>query len=149
MVIQYVDKIYQDYQVLAGERVRLLSKNGELDLLKIRPRYYICTGGDLKGQTVILKSDVFTSIEEFIRFNTLSMAFLVPNSAITVLDYTYLKIYRCAVATDISELYNEVSVSIQNDTIIEDFQKLLGLCGDFGVSLWTLKGILDFLQLKE
>lgn len=149
MTILYANQIYHDKEILAGERIRLYSKNAEIDLLKVRPRCYICTKGLLKGEIILLKADYFDFTYEQRNFDVQSIAFLVPNSAYTILDYKYLKNYRFDVASDISELINETNLAFQNNVLDIEFHNLLKKCTDLGVSIWTLMGVIDYLQKKN
>jgi len=146
MTILYANQIYNDKEILPGERIRLYSKNAEIDLLKVRPRYYICTKGFMKGEIILLKSDSLDFTHEQMTFDVQSIAFLVPGSAYTVMDYKYLKNYRSDVASDISELINETSLAFQNNVLDVEFHNLLNKCTDLGVSIWTLMGVIDYLQ---
>jgi hypothetical protein len=148
MTILYANQIYNDKEILAGERIRLYSKNAEIDLLKVRPRCYICTKGFLKGEIILLKTDSLDFTHDQMDFDVQSIAFLVPGNAYAVMDYKYLKNYRSDVASDISELINETSLAFQNNVLDIEFHNLLKKCTAFGVSIWTLMGVIDYLQTR-
>lgn len=141
--LQHFTRIYNDTEILAGERVRLLFKNSELDLIKIRPRYYICTDGPLGGEYIAIKSDCLDFNYKGKNYIVQSMAFLVPGDAYTIIDYKYLKNYRSEVADDISDIYNEVNAAVFRGNLTSEFDNLLTMCAGAGVSLWTLMGMID------
>ena len=147
--LQYTNRIYTDDEILAGERLRLYSNEGELDLLKINPLRYICTNGVLKGQIILLNNSHFESCPELKSFDIRSLAFIMPNDAYKVIDCKYLKIYRNKVANDISNLYDDVSTALFNHSLVRDFPSLLNVCKDSGVSIWTLMGMIEFLVFKN
>lgn len=148
MAIQYASRIYKDNEILAGERIRLYSKNTELDLLKVSSRCYICINGALKGEIIFLNSDNLDITHKLMIFNVQCIAFLIPGDTFAVLDYKYLKTYRSEVVTDITELYNEVYTSFQKNALEVEFHNLLDMCSSFGISIWTLMGMIDFLQIR-
>ena len=145
--LQNASRIYKDSEILAGERIKLFFNGAEIDLLKIRSRYYICTYGPIKGKIVTIESDYFCFDYEGVNYNTQSMAFLVPCNAFTIIDHRYLKIYRSKVTRDISDIYNEVNSAIIHSELETEFGKLLEMCSGAGISLWTLMGIIDHIML--
>ncbi len=149
VALQYAKRIYRDNEILAGERLRLFSEESEIDLLKIRKQCYICTRGSLEGEIIVLDNVSLDSSHELRALNFQSIAFLMPGNAYTVMDYKYLKNYHNEVATDITGLYDKVCFAFQNNALEEEFQKLLDECGGLGVSIWTLMGLIDFLQIRN
>lgn len=148
VIIKYASRIYNDLEILAGERIRLYTTDAELDLLKIRSRCYVCTKGIFEGETITLKNDSLDFTHKNVVFDVRSVAFLVPSSTYIALDYRYLKSYRSDVVSDISDLFREVFIAFQNNQLEAEFLNLLKMCSDFGVSIWTLMGIIDCLQIK-
>ena len=136
-------RIFNDTEILAGERVRLSYKDSELDLLKIRPGYYICTNGPLRGEYIAINSDCLDFSYKGKDYIVESMAFLVPGDAYTIIDYKYLMIYRTEIVDDISDIYNEVNAAVFKGNLTAEFGNLLTMCADAGVSLWTLMGMID------
>ena len=76
------------------------------------------------------------------------MAFLMPCDAYTILDYKYLKNYRSEVADDISDIYKEVSEAVFSENLVAEFEHLLLMCANAGVSLWTLMGMIDHSMIN-
>lgn len=146
-ILQHSMRIYNDTGILPGERVRLFFKDAELDLIKIRPRYYICIDGALKGEFLAMDSDSLDFNYKGKYYIVESMAFLAPCDAYTIIDYKYLKNYRSEVADDISDLYNEVNVAVLSGTIVAEFDNLLTMCAGAGVSLWTLMGMIEHAKI--
>lgn len=142
-MLQHSPRIYNDTGILPGERIRLFFKDTELELMKIRPRYYICIDGPLKGEFIAINSDSLDFSFNSKYYNVESMAFLVPGDAYTIIDYKYLKNYRSEVANDISDIYNEVNAAVFSGNLVDEFDNLLAMCATAGVSLWTLMGMID------
>ena len=136
-------RIFNDTEILTGERVRLSYRDSELDLLKIRPRYYICTDGPLRGEYIAINSDCLDFSYMGKDYIVESMAFLVPGDAYTIIDYKYLMLYRTEMADDISDIYKEVNAAVFKGNLTAEFGNLLTMCTDAGVSLWTLMGMID------
>mgnify|MGYP000020968202 FL=1 len=147
-ILQYSTRIYKDTEILTGERVRLFLKDAELDLIKIRPRYYICTQGPLRGEYIVIKSDSLDFSYKGRNYVVENMAFLMPCDAYTILDYKYLKNYRSEVADDISDIYKEVSEAVFCENLVAEFEHLLLMCANAGVSLWTLMGMIDHSMIN-
>lgn len=147
-ILQYSTRIYNDTEILAGERVRLFLKDAELDLIKIRPRYYVCTQGPLRGEYIAINSDCLDFNYKGRNYVVENMAFLIPSDAYTIIDYKYLRNYRSEVADDISDIYNEVSAAVFSGNLVAEFEYLLTMCANAGVSIWTLMGVIDHLMIK-
>lgn len=141
--LQHSTRIHNDTEILPGERVRFFFKDAELDLMKIRPRYYICLKGPLRGEYITIDSDGLDFNHNGKNYIVESMAFLIPGDAYTIIDYKYLKNYRSEVSDDISNIYNEVNAAIFSGNLIAEFDNLLTMCADAGVSIWTLMGMID------
>lgn len=143
IVLEYASRLYNDDSILAGERIRLYFSGAELDLLKIRHRYYICTQGALEGEHIVLHTDHLDFSCRGCHYRAESMAFVVPADVYTIIDYKYLKIYRSTVADDISDIYKEVNAAVSAGTLEMEFDNLLAMCAEAGISIWSLMGMTD------
>lgn len=141
--LQYASRLYSDDCILAGERIRLFFAGSELDLLKIRHRYYICTHGPLEGEYIVMDNDHLDFSCRNCHYRAESMAFIAPGDVYTIIDYKYLKIYRSPVAADISNIYKEVNTATATGTLEAEFDNLLAICAEAGISIWSLMGMID------
>lgn len=141
--LQYASRLYSDDCILVGERIRLFYSDAELDLLKILRGYYICTRGPLEGEYIVLDTNQLDFSCRNRHYRAESMAFIVPGDVYIVIDYKYLKIYRSPVAADISNIYKEVNAAVASGTLETEFDNLLAMCADAGISIWSLMGMID------
>lgn len=145
----YTDDLSDD-EVLAGERLRLNGLNGRYaDLLKVRKCEYLCTDGVCAGQILTMSPDAINVNKYINDFALTSMELLPPTEAHYLLDYRYLNSHRTNVTESIEELYRAVSLAFLDGTLSASFMDILQLCGKLGQSTWTLRGIIDFLCLKN
>lgn len=147
--MESIDIVKQDSDLLAGERFNVCSLDGKsIELMKIDRRRYICTAGTAKGEIIFLEGerlDFGKAIPGFINSN---ITLLPPTEAHHYLDYKYLSLYKSTPAESIEPLYDHVCETFIQRNVEDGFAKSVDLCRSLGQSLWTLRGLYDFMQLK-
>lgn len=147
--MEAIDVVIQDSDLLAGERFNVNSLDGKsIELMKIDRRRYICTAGSAKGEIIFLEGERLDFDKTIPGFIASNIILLPPTEAHHYLDYKYLSLYKSIPAESIESLYDYVCETFIQRNVEGGFAKSVDLCRTLGQSLWTLRGLYDFMQLK-
>lgn len=147
--MEAIDIVKNDSDLLAGERFNVSSLDGKsIELMKIDSRRYICTEGQAKGEIIFLEGERLDFGKVIPGFIISNITLLPPTEAHHYLDYKYLSLYKATPAESIEPLYDYVSETFIQQSVESGFAKSVDLCRGLGQSLWTLRGLYDFMQIK-
>lgn len=147
--VEAIDIVKNDSDLLAGERFNVSSTDGRsIELMKIDSRRYICSEGNAKGAILYLEGERLDFGKVIPGFITSNITLLPPTEAHHFLDYKYLSLYKLTPVKSIEPLYDHVSETFIHQCVEDGFAKSMELCRELGQSLWTLRGLYDFMQLK-
>lgn len=147
--METIDIVKNDSDLLAGERFVANSSDGRsIELLKIDHRRYICTAGVAQGAIILLKGDSLDFSKVIPGFIATEITLLPPTEAHHYLDYKYISLYKTTPSESIEPLYDHVCETFIQRNVEHGFAESVEMCRVLGQSLWTLRGLYDFMQLK-